>query len=131
MTDQTTASIPEYFAQRFVKAFEAFVAEVRAAVEACTLNPAYSSTPALLMWQTEALPRLEQELAEIQNAFALFQKGETVPIAQLARNQLGLAKHLDGYALDFAGQDRSNTLDKLETAAVGAAYQVCTTAGIR
>jgi uncharacterized protein CbrC (UPF0167 family) len=130
MTAQTTPAIPEMWAQRFANAFAAFLDEVRAAVDEGKLNPVYSSTPAFLMWQTEALPRLEQELAAIQNAFALFQIGETGTIAQLASAQRGLAKHLDGFPLDFAGPEHAKTLDKLETAVVVAAYQLCKAAGI-
>ncbi|HTW79803.1 MAG TPA: hypothetical protein VME23_09700 [Terracidiphilus sp.] len=131
MTAQTTPAVPEFYAQRFAKAFEAFVSEVRFAVNAGVLDPAYSSNPAFLMWQTEALPRLEQELAAVENAFALFQIGETGTIAQLARNEVGLAKQLDGFPLDFAGPEHAVTLDKLQTAVVTAAYQVYSSAGIR
>lgn len=131
MTTQATLAIPEYPAQRFAGAFEAFVNEVRAAVAAGSLDPAYSSTPPFLMWQTEALPRLEQELAAIQNAFAQFKSGETGTIAQLARNQQGLAKHLDGFPLTFAGPEYAGKLERLETAVVLAAYWLCVAAGIR
>ncbi len=130
MTSQPTPAVPEYYAQRFATAFVAFVTKVRAAVAAGVLNPAYSSTPGFLMWQTEALPRLEQELAEIQNAYTRFQSGETGPLAQLARIQLGLAGHLDGFPLDFAGPEHAGDLDRLETAVVMAAYQLCAAAGI-
>jgi len=129
MTVQTAPDIPEDFARRFAKAFEAFVAEVRAAVAAGILDPAYSFTPAFLMWQTEALPRLEEELAAVENGFARYQIGETGTIAQLARYQLGLAGHLDGFPLDFAGTDRAKTINQLETAVVVAASRLCSAAG--
>jgi hypothetical protein len=129
MTAQATPSFSGLLAERFAKAFDAFVAEVRAGVAAGILDPAYSSTPGLLMWQTEALPRLEQELAEIQKALLQSQAGDPSALAQLARDQLGLAKHLDGYPLDFAGPDRGKKLDQLETSVVVAAYQLCAAAG--
>ncbi len=131
MTAQTSSAVPEYYAQRFAKAFEALVTEVRAAVEAGILNPAYSATPAFLMWQTEALPRLEQELTEVQNALARFLIGESSTIAQVAKDKLGLAKQLDGFSLDFAGPEHAKVLDQLETSVVLAAYPVCLAAGIR
>jgi hypothetical protein len=130
MTSESTPAVPEYYAQRFYKAFLAFVTEVRAAVAAGALNPAYSSTPTFLIWQTEALPHLEKDLAEIENAYARFQAGETGPLAQLAREQLGLAKHLDGFPLDFAGPEHAAGLDRLETGVVLAAYPLCTLAKI-
>jgi hypothetical protein len=130
MTAPSTPAVPDYYAQRFATTFVAFVTKVRAAVDAGALNPAYSSTSAFLMWQTEALPRLEQELAEIENAYKRFQSGETGPLAQLARIQLGLAGHLDGFPLDFAGPEHAAELDRLETAVVMAAYQLCAAAGV-
>jgi uncharacterized protein CbrC (UPF0167 family) len=131
MTAQANSAVPEYYAQRFAKAFEAFVAKVRALVEAGVLNPGCSTTPGFVMWQTEALPRLEQELAEVQNAWARFQIGETDIIARVARDKVGLAKQLDGFPLDFAGAEHAKVLDQLETAVVSAAYQVYSAAGIR
>ena len=131
MTTQTSSAVPEYYAQRFAKAFEEFVAQLRASVDAGKIDPAYSATPALLMWQTEALPRLERELVEVQNEFARFLLGETNSIALIARNKLGLAKQLDGFPLDFAGPEHAKVIDRLETAVVLAAYPVCQAAGIR
>lgn len=128
MTPESTPAVPEYYAERFYKAFLAFVTTVRAAVAAGVLNPAYSSSPAFLLWQTEALPRFENELGEIENAYARFQIGETSALAQLAREQLGLAKHLDGYSLDFSGPENAAELDRLVTSVVMAAYQLCTMA---
>jgi len=129
MTSQPTTPVPDYYAQRFTKAFAAFVARVREAVEAGILDPAYSSAPAFLMWQTEALPRLQQELQEIEDAYTRFQSGDAAILAQLARDQLGLAGHLDGFPLDFAGPAHAADLDRLETAVVLAAYQLCAVAG--
>lgn len=130
MTLDSTPSVPVYYAERFYKAFEAFMTEVRAAVAAGALNPAYSSSPTFLSWQTEALPRLEKEMAEIENGYTQFKTGKTDTLAQLARVQLGLAKHLDGFPLDFAGPEHAAGLDRLETGVVLAAYQLCTMAKI-
>ena len=126
----TAPLISQHLAERFAKAFDAFVSAVRAAVAEGILNPAYSSTPEFLTWQTEALPRLEQELLVVQNAFALFLIGETGTIAQVADYQSKLARHLDGFSLDFVGADKEKALHPLETAVVIAAYQVCQAAGL-
>jgi len=130
MTAESTPTVPKLFAERFATAFGDFVTEVRAAVADGILDPAFSSTPGLLMWQTEALPRLEQELAEIQNAYTHSLAGVFGTLAQLARIQLGLAKHLDGFPLDFVGPDHAKKLDQLGTSVVVAAYQLCAAAGI-
>ncbi len=130
MTSPATSPIPDYYAQRFVKTFTALVTKVRDAVAAGALDPAYSSTPTFLMWQTEALPRLEEELAEIVKAYAGFQSGDSLPLVELARDELGLAKHLDGFPLDFAGSEPATELDRLVTAVVMAAYQLCSIAKV-
>lgn len=128
MTPESTPAVPRYYAERFYKAFLAFVTKVRAAVAAGVLDSAFSSMPTFLAWQTQALPRLEKELGEIENAYARFQSGETGVLAQLAREQLGLGKHLDGFPLDFAGPEHAAELDRLETSVVMAAYGLCTLA---
>jgi hypothetical protein len=130
MTSQAPAEIPQLFAEKFARAFAEFVGAVRDAVAAAILDPAFSSSSALLMWQTEALPRLEQENATIQNGMARFLVGETRTIATLAAEERHLAKKLDGFPLDFAGVDRAKLLDRLETAVVISASQICQAAGI-
>jgi hypothetical protein len=130
MTPAASPAVTQPVAERFAQAFSAFVDAVWAAVNTGILNPAISNTPAFLAWQTQALPRLEKENVSIQNAMARFQIGETRTIQQLASEQRHLAKRLDGFSLDFAGPDRAQTLDRLETAVVRAAYQVCAAAGI-
>jgi hypothetical protein len=130
MTPQAPAEVPLMFAENFANAFAAFVGAVKDAVSAGILNPAFSSSPALLMWQTEALPRLEEENAAIQNGMARFLIGETRTLAKLAAAQRGLAKNLDGFPLDFAGVDKAPKLDQLETAVVVAASRLCAAAGI-
>ncbi|HUH64563.1 MAG TPA: hypothetical protein VLZ50_16265 [Terracidiphilus sp.] len=124
MTAETSPVYLEQLAERFAKAFAAFVEAVRAAIEQAAADPAMGALPGLVNWQTDALPRLEQENTAIQNGLARSLIGETGTIAQLARDQLGLAKRLDGFPLDFAGADQANQLDQLETAVVVAAYRL-------
>ena len=118
------AAVPEELGKRFFKAFDAFVAAVRAAIASAVANPAYSSAPGFVIWQTNALPRLERDLAQIQDGYALFQIGETGTLSRLARNQLGIAKHLDGFSFDFAGPDRAQVLKQYEEAIVFAAFEL-------
>lgn len=125
MTPETSPAYLKTLVERFAKAFADFVNEVTKAVNEAAMNPALSSTPGLLMWQTDALPLLEQQAAAIQNGVALFQIGETGTIVNLADRARGLAKQLDGLPLDFAGATYTEGLDRLETAVVVAAYQLC------
>lgn len=130
MTPEAPPTVSQPIAERFANAFSAFVDAVWVAVTEGIPNPAIANTPVFLAWQTQALPRLEQENASIQKAMTLFLIGETRTIQQLAAAQRGLAKQLDGFSLNFAGPERAQTLDALETAVVRAAYQVCAAAGI-
>lgn len=130
MTSAASSAVPKYFAERFAKAFAEFVDAVRAAVADTIATPALANTPAFLVWQTQALPRLEQENESIQKAMANFLAGETGAIVRLAANKRALARSLDGFPLTFAGPDRAPTLDRLETAVVVAAYQICSVAGL-
>lgn len=130
MTIETPPAVPQYVAERFAKAYAAFVDAVRKAINENIGNPALANAPAFLVWQTQALPRLEQENASVQKAMAMFLIGDTRSIPQAASEARGLAKKLDGFSLDFAGPEHSQTLDKLETSIVMAAYQVCAAAGI-
>ena len=130
MTPEAPPAVPPPLAERFSKAFAAFVDAVRAAVAEAAQDPLLGNTPALLTWQTQALPLLEKENASIQNAMALFLVGEVRSILSLASERRHLAKELDGFDLNFAGEDRAKTLDRLETAVVVAAYQLCAAAGV-
>ena len=130
MTPGTSAAVSQALVERYAKAFADFVNEVTKAVNEAVMDPARSSAPALLMWQTEVLPRLVQEDAAIQKAVALFQIGETGTIVTRAQETHGLAKRLDGFPLDFAGPQHAEVLDRLETAAVVAAYQLRAAAGV-
>jgi hypothetical protein len=123
MTGNSSAVRPE-LVERFAKAFADFVNEVRLAANEAVLDPALSTQPALLAWQTEALPVLEEQERAIQNAVALYQVGETQTIVRLADSACGLSKQLDGYSLDFAGPSHAEALDRLKTAVVVAAYQL-------
>ena len=130
MTPEAPPAVPPPLAERFSKAFAAFVDAVRAAVAEAAQDPLLGNTPALLTWQTQALPLLEKEDASIRNAMALFLVGEARSMLALASERRHLAKELDGFDLNFAGEDRAKTLDRLETAVVVAAYQLCTAAGV-
>lgn len=130
MTADAAAAIPQRLVERFAQAYADFVGAVRAAVADAARNPATGGSPAVLSWQTRALPLLERQNEEIQTAMARYLIGETQTIVTLASGRRGLAKELDGLPLDIAGPDRAKALDALETAVVVAAYHICQAAGI-
>ncbi len=130
MTRDAPRTIPQSFAERFAQAYAAFVDAVRDAIAAGIPDPAIANTPMFLPWQTQALPLLEQENAAIQNGMARFLIGEEQTIIRLAADTRVLGRKLDGFDLNFAGAERGKVLDRLETAVVVAASQLCTAAGV-
>lgn len=130
MTPETPPAVPQMLAERFSKAYAEFVDAVRATVNEAALNSSLGNTRALLMWQTQALPRLEKKNDSVQNAMALYLVGETRTIVNVASNERHLDRELDGFDLNFAGEERGKVLDHLETMATVAAYQVCAAAGV-
>lgn len=130
MTTEAPLAVPQNLADQFAKAFAKFVDAVRAAANEAAANPALNTSRSLLVWQTQDLPRLEKENAEVQNAMALYLIGETRSIVAQAAERRHIARELDGADLNFAGPERGAILDQLETAVVFAAYQVCTAAKV-
>ena len=129
MTEAPPA-VPQNLAEQFAKAFAKFVDAVRAAVKEAAVNPALNTSRSLLVWQTQDLPRLEKQNAEVQNAMALYLIGETRSIVAQASERRHIARELDGADLNFAGPESGAILDQLETAVVYAAYQVCAAAKV-
>ena len=130
MTTEAPPAVPQNLAEQFAKAFAKFVDAVRAAVQEAAVNPALIASRPLLVWQTQDLPRLEKENAEVQNAMALYLIGETRSIVAQAAERRHIARELDGADLNFAGPESGAILDQLETAVVYAAYQICAAARV-
>jgi uncharacterized protein CbrC (UPF0167 family) len=128
MTPETSPAVTRELVERFAKTFADFVSEVGREVSEAAINPALSSTPALLKWQMQQFPLLEEQNASIQKGVALFQTGDMQTILALADRMHGLDKQLDGYPLDFAGPQYAEVLDRLETAVIVAAYRLCAAA---
>lgn len=130
MTPETSPAVPQALAEKFSKAYSAFVDAVRAALREAAQNPALGNSQPVLLWQTQGLPMLAKENSSVQNAMALFLIGEIRTIVQAASEARHLAKKLDGYDLNFAGEEWGKGLDQLETNVVVSAYQVCAAAGV-
>ena len=130
MTTEAPAAVPKNLAEQFAKAFAKFVDAVRAATKEAALDPALNTSRSLLVWQTQDLPRLEKENAEVQDAMARYLIGETQSIVAQAAQRRHIARELDGADLNFAGTEHGQILDQLETMVVYAAYQVCAAAKV-
>jgi len=123
--------VPPAQAERFARAFSAFVQEARNAVADAAANPELASTPQFAAWRGKVLPLLEQENAAVQAALAQFQAGDARPLLTQAEDKRGLAKDMDGYPLTFAGPEHAQALGELRTTVVRSACQICDAAGIR
>jgi hypothetical protein len=117
-------------ADRFARAFAAFVQEARNAVADAARDPTLASTPQFEAWRGRALPLLEQENGSVQQAVAALQSGDARPILVQAEDKRGLAKDMDGFPLTFAGPDHAQLLGNLRTSVVRTAFQLCEAAGV-
>lgn len=130
MMPEVPATIPLIFAERFSKAYAAFVDATVEAVREAAGNPALGSNRGLILWQTQGLSLIESQNSSVKRAMVLYRSGEGSAIAEAASEAVHLAKMLDGFDLNFSGEGRGKILDHLETDVVIAAYQVCAAAGI-
>jgi hypothetical protein len=119
-----------YSVEHFSKTFAAFAKAVDEAVTVADQHPEYAGTRALEAWQSRAQPLILKQNASVQKAVEDFRAGAAESILAQARDQRALAKDLDGFPLSFAGPEKAEKLEKLETAVVLAAYRVCVVAGV-
>jgi len=122
--------VSEMLVNRLAGAFGGFAKAAADGVSMAELNPEFAESAQLRAWKQQAVPYLEQQNASLQQAIAHFLIGDVEPILAHAAEKRGLGKRLDGFLLDFAGPDHAKILERLETAVVIAAYQVCVAAGI-
>lgn len=122
--------LSEALVNRLAGAYAGFTKAVADGVSIAELNPEFADAVQLQAWKQQALPYLEQQNASLQQAVAHYLIGDVNPILAHAVEKRGLGKQLDGFLLTFAGPDHAKVLDRLETAVVISAYQVCVAAGI-
>ena len=75
------------------------------------------------------MPLLERDLAEVEAAMKEYGAGEQQPLLHAASSALPLAKKMDGFPLDFAGEESGNQLAEQRRFVVMAAWQVLCSAG--
>lgn len=115
--------ISPILAERYFAAIAGFVAKVREAIEAG--EPAKAA-----IWQKKVLPLLESRLASAKVASAHFVIGNEGPLVADAFPLISLARDMDGYSLDFAGEDLAHELKLKQQLVVSAAWHVCHAAGV-
>lgn len=122
MTQRST--IPPQSADRFARAFAEFVAGVRTAL---ALAP--PEHPDVSRWQRKALPLLGSDLERVDAATKSYREGDSQPLEREASSALSLAKNLDGFPLNFAGEETGSQLSEKLRLVVMAAWQVVSAAG--
>lgn len=118
------SAIPPQAADRFALTFAEFVTAIQTAL---ALAP--QERPDVSRWQRKALPQLSRDLEGVEAAMKSYKTGDSQPLAQATSSALSLAKNLDGYPLNFAGEETGRQLEEKLTFVVMAAWQVLSAAG--
>ena len=113
------STIPPQAADRFAHTFDEFVTTLRTALALAPEEHADVSR-----WQKKALPLLSRDLERVNAAAKSYTGGDAGPLAQTASSALSLAKDLDGFPLNFAGEETARQLEEKLRFVVMAAWQV-------
>jgi len=117
-----TQTIPQALADRYLTVFTALVSKSRDAI-------AVGSSPQTEVWKQKVLPLLELRLTAAKSASAHYAIGDEQPLVIHARQSLSLGRDMDGYSLDFAGEEFAEQLKQAQQLVVFAAWHVCQSAG--
>lgn len=125
-----SASIPPVYVERFVQAYQAFLSQVRLAIEAVREEQSIGSQEAAAEWERRVLPLLEERFHSVQAAVSKLGAGDASELVQRADDATGLSKNLDLFPLDFAGTEQGEALRQKLSLVIVTAYQVCNVAGL-
>jgi hypothetical protein len=114
--------IPQPFAERYLAVLTDLIFTAHQAVEA-------SKSPQANVWRQKLLPLLETRLFAAKTALAHHAIGDENPLLAHALQSRFLARDMDGYPLDFAGESFAEQLKEKQQLVVYAAWQVCQSAG--
>jgi hypothetical protein len=114
--------VPQVLADRYLATLAELVAVAHQAVDARA-----SSQSAL--WRQKLVPLLETRLFTARTALAHHTIGDENPLIAHALQSRFLARDMDGYPLDFAGEEFAVKLKEKQQFVVYAAWQVCQAAG--
>ena len=86
--------------------------------------------PSIPRWRRKALPLLERDLTEVEAAMKEFEAGDQQALLNAASSAMSLAKKMDGFPLNFAGEESGEQLAEQRRFVVMAAWQVLHGAGV-
>jgi hypothetical protein len=114
--------VPQPLADRYVAVLAELISLAHKVVEA-------SDSPQAEAWRQKLLPLLETRLFAAKTAMAHLAIGDENPLIAHALHSRFLARDMDGYPLDFGGEEFAVQLKEKQQLVVYAAWQVCQSAG--
>lgn len=114
--------IPQPLADRYVAMLNELITVAHAACSA-------SGSLQAAVWRQKLLPLLDTRLFAAKTAMFHLAVGDENPLLAHALQSRFLARDMDGYSFDFAGEEFAVQLKEKQQLVVYAAWQVCHSAG--
>jgi len=115
--------ISQPLADRYLGAMKDLITTAHQAVDV-----SHSSQAGL--WRQKVLPLLDSRLFAAKTAMTHLAIGDENPMLAHALHSRFLARDMDGYPLDFAGEEFAMQLKEKLQLVVYAAWQICQSAGV-
>ncbi|HEX3470147.1 MAG TPA: hypothetical protein VHT28_03090 [Silvibacterium sp.] len=125
MTEEQTIPqvIPQPLADRYLAVMTDLISIAHQAVDV-------SDSPQAGVWRQKLLPLLDSRLFAAKTAMIHLAIGDENPLLAHALQSRFLARDMDGYPLDFAGEKFAEQLKEKQQFVVYAAWQICQSAGV-
>ena len=114
--------IPQPLADRYVAMLGDFISVAHEAIDS-------SSSTQANVWRQKVVPLLDSRFFAAKTAMRHLSIGDENPLLAHALQSRFLARDLDGYGLDFAGEQFATQLKEKQHLVVFAAWHVCQAAG--
>lgn len=114
--------IPQPLADRYIAVLNELISVAHQAI-------ASSNSSQATLWRQKLVPLLDTRLFAAKTAMLHLAIGDENPLLAHALQSRFLARDMDGYSLDFAGEAFAAQLKEKQQLVVYAAWQVCHSAG--
>jgi len=114
--------IPQELADRYVAMLNGLISVAHQAI-------ASSDSSQAAVWRQRLVPLLDSRLFAAKTAMFHLTIGDENPLLAHALQSRFLARDMDGYSFDFAGEEFATQLKEKQQLVVYAAWQVCQSAG--
>jgi hypothetical protein len=119
-------AIPQVIPQPLADRYIAMLGEL---ISVAHLACAASGSPQAALWRQKLVPLLDTRLFAAKTAMFHLAIGDENPLLAHALQSRFLARDMDGYSFDFAGEEFAAQLKEKQQLVVFAAWQVCHSAG--